>query len=291
MRPIHVTAGASVAALHGARRPTVAKNAFIALGLVAAALVSQQAGAEKPAAAKRIIVIAHRGEHTEAPENTLASIRKAIEVGCDYVEVDVRRTRDGALVLMHDSTVDRTTNGRGKVEALSLAEIRALDAGAKRGAAWAGEKVPTFDEALAACKGKIKVYVDHKAGPPAEILSAIEKHGMVRDVVIYGSVENLRAFKRLNPRVWIMPDHPGSPEKIVELVRDLKPETLDGNIVDWTAEQVQAAHRAGAQVWVDHPAGRDDEAGVRLSVEMGVEAIQTDAPAKVIGLLKNMGRR
>jgi len=291
MRPIHVTADARVAALHCARRRTAARSAFIAVGVVAAALVSQRAGAEKPAAAKRIIVIAHRGEHTEAPENTLASIRKAIEVGCDYVEVDVRRTRDGALVLMHDSTVDRTTNGRGKVETLTLAEIRALDAGAKRGAAWAGEKVPTFDEALAACKGKIKVYVDHKAGPPAEILSAIEKHGMVRDVVIYGSVENLRAFKRLNSRVWIMPDHPGSPEKIVELVRDLKPETLDGNIVDWTAEQVQAAHQAGAQVWVDHPASRDDEAGVRLSVEMGVEAIQTDAPAKVIGLLKNMGRR
>jgi glycerophosphoryl diester phosphodiesterase len=265
---------------------------LLAAGLLTLAAWPAAAG-EAPTAAnpRKIIVIAHRGIHTDAPENTLASIQKSIAAGCDYVELDIRRTRDGALVLMHDSSVDRTTNGRGKVEAMALAEIQKLDAGVKRGTKWAGQKVPTFDEALAACKGKIKVYVDHKAGPPAEIFAAIEKHGMVDDVVIYGSVQNLREFKRINSRVWIMPDHPGSPEKIKALVKDLKPETLDGNIVKWTVEQVQAAHEAGAQVWVDNPEQLDNEPGVRRAVEMGVDAIQSDAPEKVTAILKTMGRR
>ena len=254
-------------------------------------LPSMAADAPAESKARKIIVIAHRGIHTDAPENTLASIRKSIDAGCDYVELDVRRTKDGALVLMHNSTVNGTTNGRGKVEDLTLAEIKKLDAGARRGPKWTGEKVPTFDEALDACKGKIKIYVDHKAGSPAEVFAAIEKHGMIDNVVIYGSVANLREFKKINPRVWIMPDHPGSPEKIAALVKDLKPETLDGNIVKWTAEQVQAAHTAGAQVWVDNLGPLDNEEGARKAVEMGVDAIQSDVPEKVIAVLKKMGRR
>src|SRR5438067_360181 len=105
----------------------------------------------------RIVVIAHRGANKFAPENTLAAFRKAIELGCDYFELDVRRTKDGQLVLMHDGSVDRTTNGTGSVVDMTLAEIRALDAGTKRGEQWKGEKVPTFEEALTMSKGKIKV--------------------------------------------------------------------------------------------------------------------------------------
>jgi glycerophosphoryl diester phosphodiesterase len=243
------------------------------------------------APAKRITVVAHRAAHEAAPENTLAAIRQAIEIGCDYVELDVRETRDGELVLMHDGTVDRTTTGTGAVAAMGLAEIRGLDAGRKRGERWAGEKVPTFDEALALCHGKLHVYVDHKAGSPEHILTAIARHGMLGDVVIYGSVESLRVFKNLRPGVWIMPDHPRTPEEMTALARDLKPETLDGNVRTWTAEQVEAAHHLGAQVWVDNLGPEDNEAGFRRAVEMGVDAIQTDHPALLLKVLKEMGRR
>jgi glycerophosphoryl diester phosphodiesterase len=249
---------------------------------------AQGADSAKPG---RVVVIAHRGDHTKAPENTLAAIRRAIEVGCDYVEVDVRRTSDGALVVMHDSTVDRTTNGKGKVAELTLEEIRKLDAGSKKGKEWSAEKVPTFDEALTLCKGKIKIYVDHKSAPPAEVLAAIEKQGMLDQVVVYGSVDVLREYKKLKPSVWIMPPHPGTPERIRRLVADLKPETLDGNIREWNGAQVEAAHAAGAQVWVDNPENRDNEDGIRQALKMGVDAIQTDAPEKVIAILKKHGRR
>jgi glycerophosphoryl diester phosphodiesterase len=241
--------------------------------------------------AKKIVVIAHRGAHREAPENTLASLEQAIEIGCDFVEIDVRRTKDGALVIMHDGNVGRMTNGRGKIEDLTLAEIRKLEVKSRHGAKWAGQKVPTFDEILDRAKGHMKIYVDHKQAPPAEVMAVIEKHGMLRDVVVYGGIATLRQYKRLAPAVWIMPGHPKSVAAIEALARDLKPETLDGSIVEWTREQVEAAHRSGAQVWVDNRSDLDNEPGIKRAVELGVDAIQTDDPATVLRVLKAMGLR
>src|SRR5689334_1093242 len=110
----------------------------------------------------RIAVIAHRAGGGIMLENTLAAIRNAIRLGADYVELDVRATSDGHIVIMHDRSVDRTTNGKGNVKDLDLATIRALDAGSKFDAKYAGEKVPTFDEVLTLCRGKVHIYVDHK---------------------------------------------------------------------------------------------------------------------------------
>ena len=232
-------------------------------------------------------MVAHRGAHAAAPENTLASIRKAIEIGCDYVELDVRETKDGALVLMHDRNVERTTNGSGEIAAMTLEEIRKLSF--KRGPEWSGERVPTFEEALLECKGKMRIYVDNKSGPPEKVMSAIEKHGMVKDVVIYDSVERLRAFKRIHPEVWIMPDHPQTAEELTALLSSLKPETLDGNIRNWNGAQVAVARRGGAEVWVDNLGESDTEQGFEISVSMDVDGIQTDHPAELLEFLKKRG--
>jgi glycerophosphoryl diester phosphodiesterase len=94
-------------------------------------------------------VIGHRGACAYAPENTLASIRKAAALGTRWVEFDVRLTRDDDLVLMHDDTLARTTNGRGKVRDHTCAELRALDAGAWMGGAFAGERIPSLAESIA----------------------------------------------------------------------------------------------------------------------------------------------
>jgi glycerophosphoryl diester phosphodiesterase len=102
---------------------------------------------------KRVLRIGHRGSAGYAPENTLAAIRKGIALGIDYAEVDVQRTRDGRLVLMHDKTVDRTTDGTGLVEELSYEEIRALDAGD-------GERVPSLAEVLSLANGKIGLVLE-----------------------------------------------------------------------------------------------------------------------------------
>lgn len=96
-------------------------------------------------------IIGHRGAAALAPENTLASIRRAHEAGISWVEFDVKLTADGVPILMHDDALGRTTDGRGKVAAKTLAEIRALDAGGWFGAEFAGERVPTLEAALALC--------------------------------------------------------------------------------------------------------------------------------------------
>jgi glycerophosphoryl diester phosphodiesterase len=137
----------------------------------------------------------------------------------------------------------------------------------------------------------MKIYVDHKKAPPADVLAAIQKHGMLRDVVVYGSARTLREYKSLAPSVWIMPDHPGSVKAIEKMAKELKPETMDGSITNWTREQVEAAHRAGVQVWVDNRSELDNEAGIQQAVELGVDAIQTDDPQTVLAVLKRMGRR
>lgn len=93
-------------------------------------------------------IIGHRGAAGLAPENTLPGLEKAIALGLAYAEVDIQMTKDGAVVLMHDKTVDRTTNGKGKVGELSLEEIKKLDAGSKFSSDFKGTKVPTLQEAL-----------------------------------------------------------------------------------------------------------------------------------------------
>jgi glycerophosphoryl diester phosphodiesterase len=90
-----------------------------------------------------IVIVAHRGMVVGFPENTLAAFRKSIEMGFSAIEIDLRATVDGHIVVMHDDTVDRTTSGRGMVSELTLAEIRSLDAGSHAGPEFAGQKVPT----------------------------------------------------------------------------------------------------------------------------------------------------
>jgi glycerophosphoryl diester phosphodiesterase len=92
---------------------------------------------------------AHRGVMATHPENTLPAFREALRLGAHMVEFDLRRTRDGAVALMHDATVDRTTDGEGRFAELTLAELRRLDAGARKGARFAGTRIPTFAETLA----------------------------------------------------------------------------------------------------------------------------------------------
>ena len=98
--------------------------------------------------AKMIRLAGHRGYLSKYPENTMLSFRKALEEGVDQIETDVHMTKDGELILMHDLDVDRTTNGHGRVQNLNFEEIRALDAGIKKGPAFSGEQVPTLRELI-----------------------------------------------------------------------------------------------------------------------------------------------
>jgi glycerophosphoryl diester phosphodiesterase len=118
-------------------------------------------------------VIGHRGAAGAAPENTLASIRKARELGVSWIEFDVKLTKDGHAILFHDDCLERTTDGRGAVAATTLAELSRLDAGGWFGAAFRGEPVPTLGQALALCAGLgLGINVEIKPCPGREVETA-----------------------------------------------------------------------------------------------------------------------
>ena len=117
-------------------------------------------------------VVAHRGASGHAPENTLAAFRLAHDHGADWFELDAALTRDGHVVVIHDDTLQRTTNGQGPVVARTLAELKALDAGAWKCNSFRGEPLPTLTEALEFSRGRLGVYVELKAPLPAPSVRA-----------------------------------------------------------------------------------------------------------------------
>jgi len=160
-----------------------------------------------------VLVIAHRGFSGAAPENTLAAFQKAIEVGSDMLELDVHLSKDGQLVVIHDPTLERTTNGRGRVFDYTLKELKQFDAGAWFAPNFSGEKLPTLEEVLELAKGKILVNIEIKKGdlapyPITELadraLQVVDKAGML-DQVIFSSFHPpaLERIKERNSRVRV----------------------------------------------------------------------------------------
>ncbi len=140
--------------------------------------------------------IAHRGASAYEPENTLRSFRRALELRADMIEFDVRQTLDGRLVVIHDSKVDRTTDGRGLVGHKSLDELKELDAGL-------GEKIPTLEETLELGRGKTRFVIEIKEnGIEHKIINTIREFGLTGDVFVVSSKSvRLRVIKELDPDV------------------------------------------------------------------------------------------
>jgi glycerophosphoryl diester phosphodiesterase len=140
--------------------------------------------------------IGHRGARAYAPENTIESFKKALEIGVDAVELDVRKTKDNQLVVIHDADVKRTTNGEGLVGELMLKEIKAFSAEG-------GEKIPTLEEALDFLDKKLKVFVELKeAGVEEQVLSLMHGKGLEKNVVIVSFLEEaLKKVRELDRNV------------------------------------------------------------------------------------------
>ena len=191
------------------------------VGLVA--LEDRAVGEESLAKRARAVrqVIAHRGSSSDRPECTLAALRRAIEVGATASEVDVRLTRDRQLVILHDQTLDRTTNGTGKIGSKTLAEVRGLDAGSWFDAKYRSERVPTLREVLEVGRGKIDVLLDLKEQGEAydrQVAKSVKKYGSSKKTIVgVRSVAQARRFRRLLPKsrqLGLIPD-PASIESFV----------------------------------------------------------------------------
>lgn len=152
-----------------------------------------------------LLIIAHRGASGDFPENTVPAFAAAIAAGAAMCELDVHLSRDGVPIVIHDERVDRTTDGRGAVAALSLAEIRALDAGVRFASGFAGTRVPTLDEVIDLCAGRCALNIEIKAAAAVGATCAAMRTGGALEQSLVSSFDwpVLQAARRLEPRLRI----------------------------------------------------------------------------------------
>lgn len=255
--------------------------------LVLVGLVAGQAASPGPLPTRApqnggVYVIAHRGVHDGISENTLAAYRKAIELGADFVEIDLRPTRDGHLVSIHNHTVGAyTQDAEGPVQDFTLDELRAMDIGSRVGPQWAQERIPTFEEILELCRGRIGIYLDLKQGNVADMLQLVRRYEMAGDVVWYAGAPHLRELQEACPECLPMPD-PGAERNLQRVLEQFAPQVVASTWKHISATFVQTCHDAGALVFVDD--GGPDTWEDLLS--WGVDGIQTDHVAELIAFLR-----
>nr|WP_319387183.1 glycerophosphodiester phosphodiesterase family protein [uncultured Roseibium sp.] len=195
---------------------------------------------------KQAVIVCHRGACRHAPENTFASLEKAIELGAEVVEFDVRPSKDGVLYVLHDETLERTTNGSGRLSEFSAAELDRLDAGTWFSPEFAGERIPRLDAFLDACRGRIGTYVEIKEGDPGEVRDMLAARGMLNDAWTFSFDQSIRALARAKVpdlKRMLLFAHVGSVERAVAqdahilefdkdtLREDLVKEARDANLI------------------------------------------------------------
>ena len=250
-----------------------------------------------------VLTIAHRGLWSAAPENSLAAIRAAAELGVEFVEIDTQATADGHLVVIHDKTLDRTTSGKGIIRASSFATVRDLRLGAGAGgetAVLSDERVPTLEEALEEARGRVFVNIDTKF--PHElplVIATVRRLGAEDHVIIKSDIEpQSRSFPVLDAE-WFgsipyMPMFRARPGKFAEDLRLIAPlgasmvEVKFTDIADLVAGR-EELERQNIRLWIntldvsynldfnDSRALKDPEGVWGVLFEAGVGAIQTDA--------------
>ncbi|MEZ2346725.1 glycerophosphodiester phosphodiesterase family protein [Terriglobus sp. RCC_193] len=236
----------------------------------------------------KIVIISHRGEHLHHPENTLVAFLAAADAGADYIELDVRTTSDGKLILMHDKTVDRTTNGTGDVRNHTFNEIRSLDAGAKFSPAFTGTKVPTFDEALDLARNRINVYVDTKDADPQQVVDTIVRHSMQDHVIIYGNPFLLFEVHKILPALRLMPEAQNA-DVARFLLHSMPLSVLAFDASDFQKPIIQVAKEAHAQVFVDRLNEADTPEFWQKAIDEGADGIQTNRPEALANYLRQHG--
>lgn len=236
----------------------------------------------------QIYVIAHRGAHQGIPENSLAAYQKAIDLGCDFVEIDVRTTKDGKFVSVHNSSIDNYVEGKtGNVRSMTLAELKELDIGARYGEEWKNTRIPAFEEILNLCQGKIGIYLDLKDAPIPELMEIIRKYKMENDIVWYIPYQYLMQTENIEELFgssFPMPD-PHSEKNLKLLFEKCNVAVVATDMGELSESFVNEAHKNGAKVFVDEKECTESE--WKTIIGWGTDGIQTDKPTELIEFLKH----
>ncbi|MDR7420633.1 MAG: glycerophosphodiester phosphodiesterase family protein [Armatimonadota bacterium] len=257
---------------------------------------------------RRFLVVAHRGASAYAPENTLPAFELACDQGADVIELDVHLTRDDEVVVMHDHRVDRTTDGRGEVRALTLREIASLDAGAWFGAAWRGTGVPTLRDVLDRFAGRVLIDIEIKGGVTSgwrtggvreDAAASVRLARRTLEVVREAGALARVVIASFGPRALasVIETCPDVPTQWSVFSRDIAQDcafaaqarfdVISPQAYAATRANVETAHRHGLAVYIY--AGDGDDATARV-MDSGADAVKTDRPDRLRALVAARGR-
>jgi glycerophosphoryl diester phosphodiesterase len=247
-----------------------------------------------------IQLIAHRGNSGPSPENTRLAIEQAITMGVDMVEVDVHLSRDGVPVLVHSPTLERTTNGFGRVHHHTLAELKQLDAGSWKGDRFAGEQILTLTEALELARHRVPLNLDLKMPTAIQaVITAVRYMDMLDQVVITGctrrSVKKIRAQEpnlmvllNLNQSMELLAQHGPAllfRQACLSQTRHAGAVGININHIYLNQELVTEVHQAGLTVWSWTV---DDERRFQELLDLGLDSITTNWPERMLLVMKRV---
>jgi len=235
-----------------------------------------------------MLVIAHRGASGHAPENTLAAFRRAVALGASFIETDLHLSRDAHFVAIHDDTVNRTTNGQGKVHDLTLVDLRRLDAGSWFGSEFSGERIPTLEEILEfSKKNDVVFYLELKPagawGGEHALVGALRESGEIaRTIVISFDAGIIAALRKIEPTLMTGLLFDGQTDQPLERAVEVGARQLAvrGDLV--TPALIAEAHKRDLQIvcWtVNQPAH------MRMLIEAGADGIMSDYPDRLVAAL------
>ena len=236
--------------------------------------------------ARDLEIVAHRGANHLAPENTIAATIKCVELGIDYVEVDVRTSSDGVLYILHDATLDRTTNGTGLIRDRDSGYIDNLDAGSWFDEAFSGERVPRLKPYLESFKGSIKVYFDVKDADLADLVSLVKETGFADNCFFWFSKDDrakeLRQLDSQIPLKMNAVDVPG-----LKRVLDYNPQIIEYRLENLTPDFVTFAKNHNLKLMA-HALEDGAESKYPEIVDSAADMVNLDKADLMIQLLKKV---
>ena len=241
-----------------------------------------------------VLVASHRAVHHELPENSLPAIKEAIRLGVDIIEIDVKVSKDGVPMLMHDGKVDRTTNGKGDLETQNFDELRKLRLTSN--GKLTDEKIPTLEEALNVAKGKILIDLDLKTDRINEVMEVVENTKTTditfffdSDYTVLSKVDSVSKKFMIMPRVHDL----AMADSALNL---FNPEVIHIDTKTNTTEVTSRIKTGKARIWINALGKPDQEIGQGRAKEAvdeliinGANIIQTDEPERLLKYLKSVG--
>lgn len=261
---------------------------------------------------KYVMLFAHRGDWRNAPENSLQAYKNCIDAGFDGIEIDVQMTKDSVIVMMHDSTIDRTTTGKGKVSDYTLSELKELYLKSPIGVV-TRQRIPTFDEVLEVAKDRILIQVDKWQPIKDVVIETAKRHNCTSQIILRGTMNSFQIKERfgslLKDVVYIpvlVCKGAGDNEKLNDFMNNIKTPVIslsfkkdDFSVIERAKEINEKGYRIWYNsLWAEFNGGHDDELALTdpensygWLLRKGANIIFTDHPFLLDAYLKKIGRR